>query len=97
VPRARTQRRRDRADQGELAYGDEASLSSDETEYNTTPIINEIREHAFQGFRPFFRQREAVATIIWLTEVAPKASTRGERYRDRDSDRHVRRMKAERR
>jgi type III restriction enzyme len=30
------------------------------------------RHHNFQGVRPFFCQVEAVETVIWLTEVAPK-------------------------
>jgi len=76
-------------------------LSTEEQEYNPTPIINEIRRyvedwrnlpnpdqwqvtpetarllqhwrhHQFQDIRPFFCQVEAVETVIWLTEVAPK-------------------------
>src|SRR3954471_1934012 len=76
-------------------------LSTEEQEYNPTPIINEIRryvedwrklpnpdqwqvtpetarllrywrQHDFESFRPFFCNIEAVETVIWLTEVAPK-------------------------
>ena len=75
--------------------------STEEQEYNPTPIINEIRRYVedwrnlrnpdqwqvtpetarllkhwrhnqFQDIRPFFCQIEAVETVIWLTEVAPK-------------------------
>ena len=41
-------------------------------------LLRHWREHEFAGARPFFCQLEAVETIIWLTEVAPKLS--------RDSD-----------
>ena len=47
---------------------------------DTARLLKHWREHDFQGFRPFFCQLEAVETIIWLTEVAPKSSTRGKRF-----------------
>ena len=34
------------------------------------------------SFRPFFCQVEAVETVIWLTEVAPKLGTTGRRFLD---------------
>jgi type III restriction enzyme len=43
VPKPR--KRRNRADQGTLAFGGEEGHSSVEQEYNPTPIINEIRSH----------------------------------------------------
>lgn len=42
----------------------------------TARLLNHWRHYPFTGIRPFFCQVEAVETIIWLTEVAPK-STRG--------------------
>ncbi|MFK5979468.1 MAG: DEAD/DEAH box helicase family protein [Rhizobiaceae bacterium] len=38
----------------------------------TAKLLRHWREFDFQGIRPFFCQVEAVETIIWLTEVAPK-------------------------
>ena len=35
-------------------------------------LLEHWRHHEFAGPRPFFCQIEAVETIIWLTEVAPK-------------------------
>jgi type III restriction enzyme len=43
----------------------------------TARLLSYWRMHDFQGVRPFFCQVEAVETIIWLTEVAPKQT----RYR----------------
>jgi hypothetical protein len=45
----------------------------------TQPTLNSPyefpgRHHPFSGYRPFFRQVEAVETAIWLTEVAPTGS-----------------------
>ncbi|WP_235590164.1 DEAD/DEAH box helicase family protein [Leptospira borgpetersenii] len=38
----------------------------------TARLLEYWRSHQFQGVRPFFCQVEAVETLIWLTEVAPK-------------------------
>jgi len=38
----------------------------------TARLLEYWRHHPFQGVRPFFCQVEAVETLIWLTEVAPK-------------------------
>lgn len=38
----------------------------------TQRLLDHWRNYAFNGPRPFFCQIEAVETIIWLTEVAPK-------------------------
>jgi type III restriction enzyme len=44
----------------------------------TQRLLEHWRHHQFVGPRPFFCQIEAVETIIWLTEVAPKrAATKG--------------------
>lgn len=40
----------------------------------TQRLLEHWRHHDFVGPRPFFCQIEAVETIIWLTEVAPKRS-----------------------
>ncbi|MFH2063672.1 MAG: DEAD/DEAH box helicase family protein [Pseudomonadota bacterium] len=39
----------------------------------TTRLLQHWRHHKFNDIRPFFCQVEAVETIIWLTEVAPKS------------------------
>ena len=36
----------------------------------TQRLLQHWRHHNFSGPRPFFRQVEAVDTVIWLTEVA---------------------------
>ncbi|HTV32895.1 MAG TPA: DEAD/DEAH box helicase family protein [Methylocella sp.] len=44
----------------------------------TQRLLEHWRHHDFTGPQPFFCQIEAVETIIWLTEVAPKrAATKG--------------------
>jgi type III restriction enzyme len=43
----------------------------------TARLLKHWREHGFSGVKPFFCQIEAIETVIWLTEVAPKA---GKRY-----------------
>lgn len=48
-------------------------------DWNVTPITQRLLQHwrkkEWEGRRPFFCQVEAVETIIWLTEVAPKLKT----------------------
>jgi type III restriction enzyme len=39
----------------------------------TTRLLQHWRHHKFNDIRPFFCQVEAVETVIWLTEVAPKS------------------------
>lgn len=50
-------------------------------DWNVTPetarLLQHWRHHEFNGIRPFFCQIEAVETIIWLTEVAPRKQTKG--------------------
>ena len=41
----------------------------------TQRLLEHWRHHKFNGPQPFFCQVEAVETIIWLTEVAPKRGT----------------------
>lgn len=47
----------------------------------TARLLQHWRHHAFSGVRPFFCQVEAVETIIWLTEVAPRMGARGAKFR----------------
>lgn len=46
----------------------------------TARLLQHWRHHSFQGVRPFFCQVEAVETIIWLTEVAPKLGQRTAKF-----------------
>lgn len=49
----------------------------------TTRLLQHWRHHKFSGYRPFFCQLEAVETAIWLTEVAPNAGKKGEKFLER--------------
>lgn len=55
-----------------------------ETQWQVTPttarLLRHWRTHEFANQRPFFCQVEAVETVIWLTEVAPKSSAQGRRF-----------------
>ncbi len=44
---------------------------------DTARLLQHWRHHKFSGVRPFFCQVEAVETLIWLTEVAPKSTKAG--------------------
>jgi hypothetical protein len=48
----------------------------DPKDWNVTPetarLLRHWRTHQFSGIHPFFCQIEAVETLIWLTEVAPR-------------------------
>ena len=46
----------------------------------TTRLLQHWRHFDFQGIRPFFCQIEAVETLIWLTEVAPKSGNLGKGF-----------------
>ncbi len=105
VPKPKKTKKGKKSGQTEMTLGVGDGLSTEEQEYNPTPIINEIRSyvddwrrlpnpdqwlvtpetarllqhwrhHPFQGVRPFFCQVEAVETVIWLTEAAPKLGRR---------------------
>ncbi|MEO9960744.1 MAG: DEAD/DEAH box helicase family protein [Nisaea sp.] len=109
VPKPKKTKGKSKSQQGDLGLGDAEGISTEDQEYNPTPIINEIRSyvegwrqlpnpnqwqvtpetarllqhwrsHEFQGVRPFFCQVEAVETIIWLTEVAPKLGKRTRKF-----------------
>ncbi|ABK18532.1 BPTD_3080 family restriction endonuclease [Syntrophobacter fumaroxidans] len=43
----------------------------------TARLLQHWRHHRFNDIRPFFCQVEAVETVIWLTEVAPKRGKEG--------------------
>ena len=46
----------------------------------TARLLQHWRHHEFTGIRPFFCQVEAVETVIWLTEVAPKTGKLGKGF-----------------
>ncbi len=48
----------------------------------TARLLQHWRHHPFSSYRPFFCQVEAVETLIWLTEVAPKLGKAGQRFLD---------------
>ena len=54
------------------------------TRKNTGKTVEDVykrqRHHSFNNIRPFFCQVEAVETVIWLTEVAPKSGKIGKEF-----------------
>ncbi len=52
----------------------------------TARLLDYWRNHPFSGVRPFFCQIEAVETVIWLTEVAPKIKSSGQIFLDHLED-----------
>ena len=58
--------------------------------WNVTPetarLLLHWRQHNFSNYRPFFCQVEAVETLIWLTEVAPRLSVAERGALDRLAD-----------
>ena len=52
----------------------------------TARLLLHWRKHNFSNYRPFFCQVEAVETLIWLTEVAPRLSAADRRVLDRLAD-----------
>ena len=48
----------------------------------TARLLQHWRHHKFSNLRPFFCQVEAVETLIWLTEVAPKVGKTGQEFLD---------------
>ncbi len=49
----------------------------------TARLLQHWRQHQFSSTRPFFCQVEAVETLIWLTEVAPKSGKREQELLER--------------
>ena len=48
----------------------------------TARLLQHWRSHHFSGLRPFFCQVEAMETLIWLTEVAPRSGREGRMFLD---------------
>lgn len=46
----------------------------------TAHLLQHWRRDDFHNVRPFFCQVEAIETVIWLNEVAPKISSQGKRF-----------------
>ena len=46
----------------------------------TAHLLQHWRRDDFRNIRPFFCQVEAIETVIWLKEVAPKISSQGTRF-----------------
>ena len=65
---------------------DEWRQIRDPNSWNVTPetarLLQHWRSDHFSGLRPFFCQVEAMETLIWLTEVAPKRGRDGRRFLD---------------
>jgi type III restriction enzyme len=61
-------------------YVDQWRMIPDPNDWKVTPetarLLQHWRHHQFTDIRPFFCQVEAVETLIWLTEVAPKGGKR---------------------
>ncbi|MEI7849973.1 MAG: DEAD/DEAH box helicase family protein, partial [Chloroflexota bacterium] len=61
-------------------YVDLWRMIPDPNDWKVTPetarLLQHWRSHPFADIRPFFCQVEAVETLIWLTEVAPKGGKR---------------------
>lgn len=56
----------------------------------TARLLQHWRHHEFASVRPFFCQVEAVETIIWLTEVAPKLGKTGKGFLEHLADANAR-------
>ena len=65
---------------------DEWRLIPDPANWQVSPetarLLQHWRTHRFSGFQPFFCQIEAMETLIWLTEVAPKRGRQGRTFLD---------------
>jgi type III restriction enzyme len=95
--------------QQSLILDEGEGVSTEQDQYDPTPIINQLRRevdiwrripdpgawkvtpetqrllqhwrcHKFGQIRPFFCQVEAMETLIWLTEVAPKTGKAGKGF-----------------
>jgi len=62
------------------SFVDQWRMAPNPNDWKVTPetarLLQHWRHHRFSNFRPFFCQVEAVETVIWLTEVAPKSGKR---------------------
>jgi type III restriction enzyme len=52
----------------------------------TSRLLQHWRHHKFSNIRPFFCQVEAVETVIWLAEVAPKIGKTGKGFLEHLAD-----------
>lgn len=52
----------------------------------TARLLQHWRHHRFSNIRPFFCQVEAIETVIWLTEVAPKSGKIGKQFLEHIED-----------
>ena len=111
-PIPKPKKRRGTKTQQDLLLGEDIGISTQNQQYETTSIINSLRDelvkwrmipdsskwnvtpdtarllqywrhHKFNNIRPFFCQVEAIETVIWLTEVAPKMGKTGKIFLDR--------------
>lgn len=61
-------------------FVDQWRMIPDPNDWKVTPetarLLQHWRKHQFADIRPFFCQVEAIETLIWLTEVAPKGGKR---------------------
>jgi type III restriction enzyme len=109
TPIPKPRKRKGSGQQIQMVFDEGKGLSTQEQQYDPTPIINELRRyvdqwrglqrpnnwqvtpetarllqhwrhHKFSSIRPFFCQIEAIETVIWLTEVAPKAGKTGAKF-----------------
>lgn len=68
-------------------YVDTWRMIPDPNDWKVTPetvrLLQHWRSYPFTSIRPFFCQVEAVETLIWLTEVAPKMGKRERELLDR--------------
>ena len=68
-------------------YVDTWRMIPDPNDWKVTPetarLLQHWRSYPFTSIRPFFCQVEAVETLIWLTEVAPKMGKREREMLDR--------------
>jgi len=109
MPIPKPRKRKDSEKQQQLILDEGKGISTQEQQYDPTPIINELRyyvdqwrkstnpndwqitpetvhllthwrHHRFNSIRPFFCQVEAIETVIWLTEVAPKIGKVGSKF-----------------
>lgn len=109
TPVPKPKKRKKESYQQQVLFDEGEGISTEEQQYNPTPIINGLRNHVnrwrnqsnsnnwkvtpetarllahwrkhnFYDFRPFYCQVEAVETVIWLTEVAPRAGKSGKDF-----------------
>ncbi len=61
-------------------FVDQWRMIPDPSRWKVTPetarLLQHWRHHRFASFRPFFCQVEAVETVIWLSEAAPRSGKR---------------------